>query len=136
LAKADRFGFARPAAASYDSAGQEQTINLHLLAVVANDKRHPSERVNRFTDVYILQSEADPDHFRPVGALRARGSKRSSKTGGEHPRSQSARHQARPKRKSLCLRCQIGFRFKRLENHPGTEEGKSHDLEKVPRFHA
>jgi predicted GIY-YIG superfamily endonuclease len=63
MAKADRFGFAALLAASYDSAGQEETKSICSCSSCGEKQRHPSEQMNRFTYVYILQSDVDLDHF-------------------------------------------------------------------------
>ena len=50
-------------AASYDSAGQKETNRFAFARFAAQSKDNTPEQVNRFTYVYILQSEINPDHF-------------------------------------------------------------------------
>jgi len=50
-------------AASYDSAGQKETNRFAFACCAAQSEDNTPERMNRFTYAYILQSEADHEHF-------------------------------------------------------------------------
>jgi putative endonuclease len=50
-------------AASYDSAGLKETNRFAFARRAVQSEDNTPEQMNRFVYVYILQSEADPNHF-------------------------------------------------------------------------
>jgi putative endonuclease len=63
LAKADRCERTRRLAASYDSAGQKEMNRFVFARRAVQREDNTPEQLNRFVYVYILQSEADANHF-------------------------------------------------------------------------